>query len=205
MQKGMPNYYEYNGQKYSVCFPVEWATTHIEGTGPMECHICNAYGSDNGIFKKYCEYCISQYCDKYRNTGEVCKSYSLSVYDISDDDDDDDDDISIISDDTDSSGIGCNRCYNCVTGGTRPCVLNRAVLYTDREEVDTIINDSSTDITLDLQSNDGFTHDISQYAVKPLFDVAAYNAAEDVFAEINHYNENTRISYYDEEQEFGLV
>jgi hypothetical protein len=255
MQKGMPNYYEYNGHKYSLWFPVEWAVTHIEGTGPQYCNLCKNFGCDNEIFKKYCDKCSEHYSDNPRNTGEVCRSSSF-VYN------DDDDISSIISNDNDE-GIGCNRCYSCVTGGAGRCVLTG--LDTDCEDVDiisnetsndndndndndtiisdvsydvddvsyivdhdeldniTIINhtcnhyDLSTNVTLDLQSNDGSVYDmdidvgigtdsvhaISQSAVKPLFDVDTYNAEEDVFAEINRYiEENPPI--YDEEHGFGV-
>jgi hypothetical protein len=243
MQKGMPNFYEYNGQRYSVCFPVEWATTHIEGTGPEECHICNIYGCDNDIFKSYCQHCSEQYSDNPRNTGEESRDLSIHNHEQFDYDYDNDNDMSIIPDDTDE-GIGCNRCYSCVTGGSRPCELELLTPEPDDVDNDTIISDVSydaaadeldnitiinhtcnhydlsTNVTLDLQSNDGSVndmnidvgigtdsvHDISLSAVKPLFDVATYNAEEDIFAEMNRYiEENPRYEHeYDDEQGFGV-
>jgi hypothetical protein len=138
MQKGMPNFYEYNGQKYSLNFPVYWASTHHEGSGPEECGNCNTYGCDDGIFKQYCTNCQNEYAESPRNTGE----YSLSLSNIDNDDgnakmmasvrkystdgEEDDSDMTIISDFTEepNEGIGCNKCYSCVSGGSGPCVLD---------------------------------------------------------------------------------
>jgi len=49
-------------------------------------------------------------------------------------------------------------------------------------------------------------HDISLSAVKPLFDVATYNAEEDIFTEMNRYIEENPIyeNNYDEEPGFGV-
>ena len=57
MHKSMPKFYEYNGQKYSICFPIEWATNHFEETGPFECMNCLHYGCTDDIFTNYCLNC----------------------------------------------------------------------------------------------------------------------------------------------------
>lgn len=53
----MPKFYEYSGQKYSICFPIEWATNHFEKTGPHECINCLHYGCDKNVFTNYCINC----------------------------------------------------------------------------------------------------------------------------------------------------
>jgi len=57
MHKSMPKFYEYNGQKYSICFPIEWATNHFEKTGPLECINCLHYGCTDDVFTTYCINC----------------------------------------------------------------------------------------------------------------------------------------------------
>ena len=59
----MPKFYEYNGQKYSICFPIEWATNHFEKTGPYECINCLHHGCDKNVFTNYCINC--QECEYY--------------------------------------------------------------------------------------------------------------------------------------------
>ena len=72
----MPKYYTYNNQKYSICFPLEWAINHFEQTGPDECEGCFAYGCDDSIFKQYCMDCqVYEYMGS-RVTDEYCHAAS---------------------------------------------------------------------------------------------------------------------------------
>ena len=95
----MPKYYTYNNQKYSTCFPLEWAINHFEQTGPKECEGCFEYGCDDSIFKQYCmdcqvyEYMGSRVTDEYchaasrqpTHTAEVHNYfYTSDISDISD-------------------------------------------------------------------------------------------------------------------------
>jgi hypothetical protein len=76
LQKAMPKYYTYNNQKYSICFPLEWAINHFEKTGPDECEGCFAYGCDDSIFKQYCMDCqVYEYMGS-RVTDEYCHAAS---------------------------------------------------------------------------------------------------------------------------------
>jgi len=76
LQKAMPKYYTYNNQKYSICFPLEWAINHFEQTGPDECEGCFAYGCDDSIFKQYCMDCqVYEYMGS-RVTDEYCHAAS---------------------------------------------------------------------------------------------------------------------------------
>jgi hypothetical protein len=76
LHKAMPKYYTYNNQKYSTCFPLEWAINHFEQTGPEECEGCFAYGCDNSIFKQYCMDCqVYEYMGS-RVTDEYCHASS---------------------------------------------------------------------------------------------------------------------------------
>ena len=72
----MPKYYTYNNQKYSTCFPLEWAINHFEQTGPDECEGCFEYGCDDSIFKQYCMDCqVYEYMGS-RVTDEYCHAAS---------------------------------------------------------------------------------------------------------------------------------
>lgn len=102
LQKAMPKYYTYNNQKYSTCFPLEWAINHFEQTGPDECEGCFEYGCDDSIFKQYCMDCqVYEYMGS-RVTDEYCHAasrqpthpaevhnyfYTSDISDISDDED----------------------------------------------------------------------------------------------------------------------
>ena len=46
---------------YDVNFPLQYALSHIEGTGPMECGNCYDYGSWRGVFIGYCVNCAYHY------------------------------------------------------------------------------------------------------------------------------------------------
>ena len=77
LHKAMPKYYIYNNQKYSTCFPLEWAINHFEKTGPDECQGCFEYGCDDSIFKQYCMDCqVYEYMGS-RVTEEYCHAASL--------------------------------------------------------------------------------------------------------------------------------
>jgi hypothetical protein len=85
----MPKFYDYNGQKYSNCFPIEWATNHFEKTGPFECMNCLHYGCVNSIFTTYCINCQEyeyNYTRIVGNNSTIGHSHSYNDSDISDDD-----------------------------------------------------------------------------------------------------------------------
>ena len=90
----MPKFYEYNGQKYSICFPIEWATNHFEKTGPLECINCLHYGCTDDVFTTYC---IN--CQEYEyNFTRVPGDNSINLYNLELNSNDDYDNISDISD-----------------------------------------------------------------------------------------------------------
>lgn len=94
MHKSMPKFYEYNGQKYSICFPIEWATNHFEKTGPLECINCLHYGCTDDVFTTYC---IN--CQEYEyNFTRVPGDNSINLYNLELNSNDDYDNISDISD-----------------------------------------------------------------------------------------------------------
>ena len=86
IQKAMPKYYIYNNQKYSTCFPLEWAINHFEQTGPDECEGCFEYGCDDSIFKQYCmdcqvyEYMGSRVTDEYCHASSRQPTHSAEVH-----------------------------------------------------------------------------------------------------------------------------
>lgn len=55
------NMYEYDGAYYDKHFPLEWAKSHLPGTGPKECLNCNDYGIWLGVFVGYCANCAADY------------------------------------------------------------------------------------------------------------------------------------------------
>jgi len=190
MQKGMPNFYEYNGQKYSLNFPVHWACNHREGTGPKECWNCKTYGCDNGIFKQYCINCRhNQYVDSPRNTDEFCKSQYDYMYDDG-----------FISDCTEEAmeeeGIGCNKCYSCVTGGAGPCVLELELA-----QKKTSVSCNPHDMICEPNENDSHDHDkvYSPTSMQTIEDddnytssssvAPSYDVEQDIYDEINRYVE----------------
>lgn len=94
MHKSMLKFYEYNGQKYSICFPIEWATNHFEKTGPLECINCLHYGCTDDVFTTYC---IN--CQEYEyNFTRVPGDNSINLYNLELNSNDDYDNISDISD-----------------------------------------------------------------------------------------------------------
>ena len=93
MHKSMPKFYEYNGQKYSICFPIEWATNHFEKTGPLECINCLHYGCTDDVFTTYC---IN--CQEYEyNFTRVPGDNSINLYNLELNSNDEYDNISDIS------------------------------------------------------------------------------------------------------------
>jgi len=93
MHKSMPKFYEYNGQKYSICFPIEWATNHFEKTGPLECINCLHYGCTDDVFTTYC---IN--CQEYEyNFTRVPGDNGINKYNLELNSNDDYDNISDIS------------------------------------------------------------------------------------------------------------
>ena len=65
---------------------------------------------------------IEKYQDSWslmKEDGDVPDCLRNPESDLDDDDDDIDDDIDDCSDD--DIGIGCNDCYACVSGGSKPC------------------------------------------------------------------------------------
>jgi hypothetical protein len=93
MHKSMPKFYEYNGQKYSICFPIEWATNHFEKTGPLECINCLHYGCTDNVFTTYC---IN--CQEYEyNFTRVPGDNGINQYNLELNSNDDYDNISDIS------------------------------------------------------------------------------------------------------------
>ena len=89
----MPKFYDYNGQKYSTCFPIEWATNHFEKTGPLECLNCLHYGCTDDVFTTYC---IN--CQEYEyNFTRVPGNNSINLYNLELNSNDDYDNISDIS------------------------------------------------------------------------------------------------------------
>ena len=106
MHKHMPKFYDYNGQKYSICFPIEWATNHLEQTGPVECMNCLHYGCTYDVFTTYCINCQVYEYNFTRIPGNnvtcdfICNNcdYDDTDPDYDDTDTDHDDDDSVISD-----------------------------------------------------------------------------------------------------------
>ena len=91
MHKSMPKFYDYNDQKYSICFPVEWATNHYEKTGPHECINCLHYGCTDNIFTNYCINCQEYEYNFTRIVGNYSTAYYVHSYNDSDSDITDDD------------------------------------------------------------------------------------------------------------------
>mgnify|MGYP005623612827 FL=1 len=94
MHKSMPKFYDYNGQKYSICFPIEWATNHFEKTGPHECINCLHYGCTDDVFTSYCINC-QEY--EYNFTRVPGNNNSINQYNFELNSIDDYDNISDIS------------------------------------------------------------------------------------------------------------
>ena len=94
MHKSMPKFYDYNGQKYSICFPVEWATNHFKKTGPHECINCLHYGCTDDVFTSYCINC-QEY--EYNFTRVPGNNNSINQYNFELNSIDDYDNISDIS------------------------------------------------------------------------------------------------------------
>jgi len=256
----MPQFYDYNGQKYSLCFPLEWATNQLEGTGPTECNTCNIYGCDNGIFKLYCCRCNDQYYQLYhthRVTGEYCISANISnsrddahscVEYYTDEGEGEgegedvpnetfaEEDAGYISDISyEYEGISNNRTavevpivsidlpyFEPIVGDDENTYMtndpvnisvinNRSICFDLSNTFDLESTDvSCIDMEFDIESEPVDMNDISISAVMPVFDVAVYNAEDDISAEINRFVEENPIhdqgDHYEDEDgvEYGL-
>lgn len=54
-------FYIVDGFKYDIHFPIEWALTHLHGTGPRECDMCARVGTLRSVFVGYCSKCLTVY------------------------------------------------------------------------------------------------------------------------------------------------
>jgi hypothetical protein len=61
--------YKFQGITYSKYFPLDWSTSHLDGTGPHECDNCFIYGSINEMFIGYCMNCARHDYDCKRGHG----------------------------------------------------------------------------------------------------------------------------------------
>jgi len=53
--------YSHKGELYSSLFPICFADSHLENTGPNDCLYCKEIGSWNGVFIGYCVNCAISY------------------------------------------------------------------------------------------------------------------------------------------------
>ena len=89
VQDEEPFYYDgkylYNGQWHHEKFPLEWAKSHIEETGPNECLNCSDYGSIHCVFIGYCANCAVYIYEGSRGRGfmgdgkEYTSEFALGV------------------------------------------------------------------------------------------------------------------------------
>jgi hypothetical protein len=63
--------YLYQGAWYHKNFPVIWAMSHEDDTGPSQCANCADYGCVNDIFIGYCANCADYYYDGQRGKGFI--------------------------------------------------------------------------------------------------------------------------------------
>lgn len=130
----MPKYYTYNQQKYSICFPLEWAINHFEQTGPTECADCREYGCDDSIFKQYCDNCQLYEYMGTRTTDEYCHAatrqptQTIEIMDSTD--------MSVMSDisdisDNEASWSGNNYHNNHIYDGNSECKASVISLESD--------------------------------------------------------------------------
>jgi len=70
-----PFYYQgkylYANQWYHENFPLEWAQSHEDHTGPEHCLNCSYFGSIHGIFIGYCANCAIHVYEGARGRGFV--------------------------------------------------------------------------------------------------------------------------------------
>ena len=55
----MEDRYLYDYQWYHIKFPLQWAMSHSEGTGPSQCGNCVECGYFRGVFIGYCASCAN--------------------------------------------------------------------------------------------------------------------------------------------------
>lgn len=61
LKKGR-DYYIYKNLKYIWQFPLDWAQSHTQGTGPVDCGNCAYYGTTaDKLFVGYCLSCAKLY------------------------------------------------------------------------------------------------------------------------------------------------
>ena len=76
-------YYKFNNgdHKYHISFPIEYALSHMPGTGPEECDNCTYYGNigDDNVFLGYCGNCAQEY-DYSRGLGLNCNGKEFPGY-----------------------------------------------------------------------------------------------------------------------------
>lgn len=76
------SYYSYEDELYTGTFPQEWAKTHLPGTGPKDCRMCQHVGHWNGVFVGYCVGCASKYSDRCGGfIDSICNGENASIHD----------------------------------------------------------------------------------------------------------------------------
>ena len=186
MQKGKPNFYEYAnrkfGQKYSITFPIHSAANHMKGTGPLECDTCKQYGCEDGIGCNRCYSCVTGGCGPcvLDLESSIDSEKETNVINTEIDTIEDEDQKQYGCED----GIGCNRCYSCVTGGCGPCVLDLESSIDSEKETNVINTEIDTIEDEDQKTEkDKTSIDYSRSSVASSADVSNDNIAE----EINQY------------------
>ena len=64
-------YYAHEGIIYIGTFPEEWATNHIEDTGPHDCENCVYFGTVKNVFIGYCANCADYIYEGSRGKGFI--------------------------------------------------------------------------------------------------------------------------------------
>jgi hypothetical protein len=63
--------FSYDGIRYFLYFPYEWATSTHPGTGPKQCRSCQVHGIVDDLFIGYCCDCASYMYDHTRGHGFI--------------------------------------------------------------------------------------------------------------------------------------
>lgn len=63
--------FTYDGIRYFLYFPYEWATSTHPGTGPKQCRSCQVHGIVDDLFIGYCSDCSNYMYDNTRGHGFV--------------------------------------------------------------------------------------------------------------------------------------
>lgn len=79
-QGAQGKFYLLHGYKYHVCFPIEWALHHNNGSscGPLACRNCQAYGTIRGVFVGYCGSCV----ENYKNFADIWRGNYMGGLDV---------------------------------------------------------------------------------------------------------------------------